>query len=430
MPAIASGLMLIMGLVVISNPRLYERNIRTILLLSLAWILEEVTNLSVIKGFIIALLQGEACHLVLLSFNLSTITTSPTINIFWITIFILLQDDVIGICRLVAALALASYSFTSVYNRALLDGIHARSQREYWEWLSVADRRRQQQEQQQLARATSVPRLLRRGLGTYGQLLFTKRLYEMLSRTSAGEVEEAKQQFLQAAANPLQPEEERLCRDRFTIAVLAALSKQSTVQVIRSAESSNVARLASKVATFVERKFTASALNRIETLFVRLPILDPAEGNTWQTVLLLFSTLLGHKRFFKFLKQQRDWHKGHTTSLTILFLAKQTTRFFLVTYLFVRYMLGYLKSPPGHSLITSSLTNLPTTAANTSPFSLTTPRGDINSTTQAALTARGQITVLPFTLDSNSQRVNNQNDHTPSVDPIQQHPLLPALHLS
>jgi len=337
--------MALVGLVVAANPRLYERNVITIFFLSCAWVLQEIQSVAVVRSLVLALLQGEASHRASLSFDL------PSSNIFWITLFAIFQDNLVGIARLVAALALVSFSFHAVWNRTLTDGIQARSQSEYWSTIQDADvEARSQQPNEAGIRSSHIHAVesRRSDFGTLLQLVVTRRAYDMLSRRSRSstELEEAKRQFIASGGT------ERGPRDRFTMAVFSAISKQGTATVIRSAESSQVGRYATRAAAFVEHKFTVTALNRVEAIFRPLPIVDPAQQSALKTFVLLLMILAAHKKAFQYLK--REIWEGKPP--IILFLIKQTSRSFFVLYISVRYALGFLRraDPLSSSMVVPS----------------------------------------------------------------------------
>jgi hypothetical protein len=345
--------------VVISNPRLYEKNLMTFFLISCAWVLQEAQSMVAVRSLILALLQGEACHRALSNLNFSSS------NVLWITIFALLQENLVGLARLVTALALVSYLFSSVWNRTLIEAVQARSQNEYW---SVGDETPSADRGRQFGRIAANG-FRRRDWGTILQLTVTRRAYDMLSRRSRSnpELEEAKRTFLAGGVADIE------ARDRFTMAVFSAISKQGTATVIRSAEASQVGRIATRAAAFVERKFTSTALNRLETLFRPMPFLDPAGQSLWRNVTMLLTVLVIHKKSFQAIKH--EFYGGRQTPM-LMFLLKQTSRGFLVLYLIIRYVLGYLRQldpvtsrhgvvPSASALLTSPPTGNP---PGTHPF--------------------------------------------------------------
>jgi len=360
-PALLS---VVVALAVAANPAAYEQNLVTALFLSCAWVLRELQSLVVVRSLILGLLQGEACHRTIMSYGL------PSSNILWVTVFSLMQEEPVGVARLVAALAICFVAFAKLWNTAIVDAIRTRSQADYWSPSPTVNNNRGGDGAGEASRI-EVPvagalneldvsvvryhqpvRLRRSELGALVQLLVTRRLYDMLSRRSrmSSELREALQNFIEAGGMDREP------RDKFTMAVVSALSRQGTATVIRTAESSHVGKFASRAAAFVERKFTASAMNRIESFFRPLPFgLDPAEQNGWQTFALLLAVLTIHKRLFQVIKAQ-SWARGRTQKNGV-FLVKQTTRMFLVVYLMIRYSLGMLRraEPIAPSVMTPSL---------------------------------------------------------------------------
>ena len=384
---VTMALMAAITAVILANPRLYEKNLMTFFLISCAWVLQEAQSIVAVRSLILALLQGEACHRALSSLNFASS------NVLWITVFALLQENLVGLARLVAALALVSYLFSSVWNRTLVEAIQTRNQNEYWnvgDETPVAGRRRQRQQ--------AINQVRRKDWGTLLQLSITRRAYDMLSRRSRSspELEEAKRAFLAGGINDVE------ARDRFTMAVFSAISKQGTATVIRSAEASQVGRIATRAAAFVERKFTSTALDRMETLFRPLPFLDPAGQSMWKNVLMLMSTLVLHKQLFREIKKQ--FYGGKPTPL-IMFLLKQTTRVFLVVYLIIRCFLGYLRQ-------LEPITSAVASAHDASTLLMTPPPSNSQSTSlQPTNSTEGENRRL---LDISTETVEEQSSEVRS----------------
>ncbi|KAH9259135.1 hypothetical protein BASA81_002755 [Batrachochytrium salamandrivorans] len=323
-----SALVVVTGMVgvtlfcaLLSFPTNFERNLPSLLFVSLAWILYEIDSTVVLRSLLLALLEGEVFHRVLCN------TFPYSKREIWISVFACVQEAFVP--KLVWKLFVVAFISKVLWEQLPVEAVRTRSLSGYWE----------------LSPPPGVPPTSvawRRDWGNVLQLVITRRLYAMLSDRSKLEVEQAKVEFLREGD-----------RDKFTLAVLSSLSKQSTVRVLRSTQGSNqMQAIARRAAAFLEQKVASSAWNQVNNhvgvLAIRLPsIIDPAEGGLMRFSILFAVLLLVHKRGFKWAKSKLPLtshmvpHAKH-----VLFLIKQFTRFGIVLFLLARFALGNVPQTP------------------------------------------------------------------------------------
>lgn len=320
-----SALVVVTGMVgvtllcaLLSFPTNFEHNLPSLLFVSLAWILYEIDSAVVLRSLLLALLEGEVFHRVLSN------ALPYSRREIWISVFACVQEAFVP--KLVWKLFVVVFISKVLWEQLPVEAVRTRSLAGYWE----------------PAPPTPTSVAWRRDWGNVLQLMITRRLYAMLSERSKLEVERAKLEFLREGD-----------RDKFTMAVLTSLSKQSTVRVLRSTQGSNqVQAIAHRAAAFLEQKVASSAWNQVNNhmgvLAIRLPaIIDPAEGGLGRFSLLFAVLLLAHKRGFKWAKGKLPLasrllpHAEHA-----LFLLKQFTRLGIVLFLLARFALGNVPQSP------------------------------------------------------------------------------------
>lgn len=303
-------------LALLSFPTNFENNLPSLLFLSCAWILAEIDSIVVLRSLLLALLEGEIFHRILRErFTYSR-------REVWISIFACGQEAFVA--RLVWKLFVVMFISKVLWEQLPVEAERTRSLPAYWEEIR-----------------SPVSLTWRRDWGNVLQLMVTRRLYEMLSQRGKREVELARLEFLRDGD-----------RDKFTLAVLSALSKQGTFHVLQSTQTST--KLQAMLQQMEEKLSTLAwnQLNRHTNVFatMKLPaIIDPAGGSTLRFACILTFALLVHKRMFKFVKLNIAFG-WLSHSKPMLFVCKQTSRYAMISVLLGRFLLGGTAGPNSPSL--------------------------------------------------------------------------------